>query len=281
MDERIIEICRECGTAKVAAIKKVRETFNLDLVTAKKKVDEAYQMIDPDTLVSPSGFFEKKKYNKENLRKKNDQHMDEIRYDFQIIAGRELINNQNNSFATLWQYDGTVYFGNDENNFYNIVEFEWNGPQYKVVTNSKTVGNEKGKQKRKGRFIGAAVGTMLLPGVGTVIGAAHGTGNKKNKKDIVSNTYTTEENIEVPSPAKLKLQNVESGEIIKLMISCKSEIASRLSLAISENESSDANYSKSETIDPYEEVKKAKELLDMGIITQEEFDIKKKQLLGL
>ena len=32
---------------------------------------------------------------------------------------------------------------------------------------------------------------------------------------------------------------------------------------------------------PAEEVKKMKELLDMGIITQEEFDIKKKQLLGL
>ena len=33
--------------------------------------------------------------------------------------------------------------------------------------------------------------------------------------------------------------------------------------------------------DPYEELKKTKELLDMGIITQEEFDAKKKQLLGL
>ena len=32
---------------------------------------------------------------------------------------------------------------------------------------------------------------------------------------------------------------------------------------------------------PAEEVKKMKELLDMGIITQEEFDAKKKQLLGL
>jgi len=30
-----------------------------------------------------------------------------------------------------------------------------------------------------------------------------------------------------------------------------------------------------------EEIKKFKELLDMGIITQEEFDAKKKQLLGL
>lgn len=33
--------------------------------------------------------------------------------------------------------------------------------------------------------------------------------------------------------------------------------------------------------DPYEEIKKAKELLDMGILTQEEFDKKKKELLGL
>ena len=32
---------------------------------------------------------------------------------------------------------------------------------------------------------------------------------------------------------------------------------------------------------PAEELKKMKELLDMGIITQEEFDAKKKQLLGL
>ena len=33
--------------------------------------------------------------------------------------------------------------------------------------------------------------------------------------------------------------------------------------------------------DPIEEVKKLKELLDMGILTQEEFDKKKKELLNL
>lgn len=35
------------------------------------------------------------------------------------------------------------------------------------------------------------------------------------------------------------------------------------------------------TSDPYEEVKKLKDLLDMGIITEEEFDNKKNSLLGL
>ena len=33
--------------------------------------------------------------------------------------------------------------------------------------------------------------------------------------------------------------------------------------------------------DPYEELKKLKELLDMGIVTEEEFNAKKKQLLDL
>ena len=34
-------------------------------------------------------------------------------------------------------------------------------------------------------------------------------------------------------------------------------------------------------LSPAEELKKFKELLDMGVITQEEFDAKKKALLGL
>ena len=36
-----------------------------------------------------------------------------------------------------------------------------------------------------------------------------------------------------------------------------------------------------QAIDTYESVKKLKELLDLGIISQEEFDVKKKELLGL
>lgn len=39
--------------------------------------------------------------------------------------------------------------------------------------------------------------------------------------------------------------------------------------------------SENNTSNPYEEVKQLKELLDMGIITQEEFDLKKKDLLDL
>ena len=48
-----------------------------------------------------------------------------------------------------------------------------------------------------------------------------------------------------------------------------------------EKEKERANNSNSLNISPADELKKFKELLDMGAITQEEFDAKKKQLLGL
>ena len=42
-----------------------------------------------------------------------------------------------------------------------------------------------------------------------------------------------------------------------------------------------ATYSKQNEFDKVDSIVKYKELLDMGIITQEEFDAKKKQLLNL
>lgn len=44
---------------------------------------------------------------------------------------------------------------------------------------------------------------------------------------------------------------------------------------------SDVQLSRANEKDKFEEIKKYKELLDMGIVTQDEFDIKKKQLLEI
>ena len=54
--------------------------------------------------------------------------------------------------------------------------------------------------------------------------------------------------------------------------------------AISKTQGNDANQDNTviqAALSPADEIKKFKELLDMGVITQEEFDAKKKQLLGL
>ena len=55
---------------------------------------------------------------------------------------------------------------------------------------------------------------------------------------------------------------------------------------ISESKSAKSNSTQSTTVvqqalSTADELKKFKELLDIGVITQEEFDAKKKQLLGL
>ena len=48
-----------------------------------------------------------------------------------------------------------------------------------------------------------------------------------------------------------------------------------------EDANDDYEDEKSSSLDPYEELKKLKELLDLGIISHEEFDQKKKELLNL
>ena len=70
----------------------------------------------------------------------------------------------------------------------------------------------------------------------------------------------------------------KSGSIYKSASSIAQDIISILEIISHENEVS-KNSSSSDSI--AEEIKKFKELLDIGAITQEEFDAKKKQLLQL
>ncbi len=280
MEQKIIEICKECGKNKVLAIKKVRDEFGYDLVTAKDEVDKAYNEISPVPVQSHKGGIFRRKKTKMELY--NESHENEIRFDLHITAGREYIKALDSPYPTLWQKeDGLLYFENDSNHFYSLVDFIWDGPQYNTYSTSRTAGTEKGEQKRKGRMLGAVAGSIVAPGIGTIIGAAHGTGNKKSKKEHASNTITTEQTVEVPSMATLKLQDLENNKIITLILSCTSLLANRLSLVITNNEQNNYETESISAVDPYEEIKKVKELLDMGIITQEEFDAKKKELLGL
>ena len=76
----------------------------------------------------------------------------------------------------------------------------------------------------------------------------------------------------------------ENGEKVPLVIKCNKKDLEKLSLLIvaKEEETTQATVTPSPTTSiPTEELIKLKELLDVGILTQEEFDVKKKQLLGI
>lgn len=72
-----------------------------------------------------------------------------------------------------------------------------------------------------------------------------------------------------------------SGRIHFKLIKNKDEIHSVLSGLLMDRQQKPANTVVQNTTSNADELEKFKELLDKGIITQEEFDAKKKQLLGL
>lgn len=77
----------------------------------------------------------------------------------------------------------------------------------------------------------------------------------------------------------LHLQNANTGANVHVGLSANSQNIYQLRdfLEIEQSEPASLDFS----IDKYEELKKLKELLDMNIISNEEFEFKKNELLGL
>lgn len=145
--------------------------------------------------------------------------------------------------------------------------------------------SEDGETVTKGGLGRAAVGGLLFGGVGAVVGGV--TGGKKSKTIVKSmkirislkNKYTTSCEIELVSPgtdckAGGFIYNTNK-QVANNLISLLDSMTSQAQAAPSEQASAAPQASAAD------EIMKFKNLLDNGVITQEEFDAKKKQLLGL
>ena len=118
----------------------------------------------------------------------------------------------------------------------------------------------------------ALVGGMLLGGAGLVAGAA--AGNSKSR--------TTGKQREIHHYKLILMLNdlKKPSYILDLdSIEVVGNIKAVLSMIVKGNEREEKAAVKDKTDDKFEEIKKYKELLDSGIISQEEFDNKKKELL--
>lgn len=183
--------------------------------------------------------------------------------------------------------DGLVYFNSDEDNLYELIGYEWNGPSYIMASKSQTVdtGNSQTVKKGKSRKMaaGAIIGTLILPGVGTAVGAAIGAGGK-GKSYTQSNANSTTEHItqriEQPTTAILKFRKFGTGMIFPVTIECSTRIDTQIRCFQIKSPQSAVKMSKN-TSDSLKGIKALKELLDMGAITQEEFELKKRQMLDL
>ena len=145
---------------------------------------------------------------------------------------------------------------------------------------------EDEKEYGVGHVLGnAAIGGMLFGSAGAVIGSVIGANPRRKISHIgVDITFEAAGQCEVFKASMYKGKPIKaSGLIYENYLETAKKLMGELDMLIkktSENES-DTNEVRTETISAADEIRKFKALLDDGIITQEEFEAKKKELLGL
>jgi len=142
---------------------------------------------------------------------------------------------------------------------------------YEVICDKQVINNDMLKNTASGKYV--------ADGVGALVGAL----SSLNSGEYITNLQIKLNINNFDNPCvyinyitrKIKANSQMAKDLIKM---CDEDLA-KLEIILKKEET----VSPQETLikDPIEEVKKLKELLDMGILTQEEFDKKKKELLNL
>lgn len=142
---------------------------------------------------------------------------------------------------------------------------------------------EDGESITKGGLGRAVVGDLLFGVGGAIVGAI--TGAKKTKsickslqiKITLRNSFKQTEYLHF-----INTETKTDSSIYKTAYKSAQDALSALQLAVDKvDNNSSGTPVVQQTISSADELLKFKQLLDMGAITQEEFDTKKKQLLGL
>lgn len=140
---------------------------------------------------------------------------------------------------------------------------------------------EDGNSISKGGIGRAIVGGALFGGVGAIVGAT--TGHKHRQTCSKLQIKITLKNLNIPIEY-ISLINTETKKdsfTYKHNIGIAEQIFSVLQIICEQNKSNKECLSLNTSQDNIEELKKYKKLLDIGAINQEEFEIKKKELLNL
>ena len=141
---------------------------------------------------------------------------------------------------------------------------------------------EDGETVTKGGLGRAVAGGLIFGGVGAIVGGI--TGSKKSKglcksmkiKLTVRNAHTDTVYINL-----ITSETKTSSLIYKNAQNTAQSCLSALQIIADKNNSTHASQADSQSVSTADEILKYKQLLDMGAITQEEFNAKKKQLLEL
>jgi hypothetical protein len=143
---------------------------------------------------------------------------------------------------------------------------------YKVIEDGVTIS--------KGGLGRAFIGGVLFGEAGAVVGAI--TGEKKESKKVTELRIDIEMNDTVAPLVTLSmftkgLSMSTDTMMYTYYLESLRKVASTINVFLKRNESKDSGV----VLDKFEQVKKYKDLLDNGIITQEEYEKKRKELLEI
>lgn len=115
-----------------------------------------------------------------------------------------------------------------------------------------------------------------------MIGGLEGTGSKTDTSTD-SSSYTCPVQDEITTKATITLEDLESKDVFPVEFDCNSDLNDTLKkfYVFKPKPVPVSRQPDSEKMDSFQQVEELKKLLDEGIITQAEFDRKKKQLLDL
>lgn len=140
---------------------------------------------------------------------------------------------------------------------------------------------EDGNTITKGGLGQAVVGGVLFGGVGAIVGGVTG---KKHGKSTCSNMQikvTLNDMSEPTEYISLITSEVKKSSLLYKNMANQAQECLSLFQVICNTQSQPSAQPVASSIDVADEIMKFKQLLDAGAITQEEFDAKKKQLLGI
>lgn len=144
---------------------------------------------------------------------------------------------------------------------------------YEIIQNGSTV-SSKGIGK-------AVAGGLVFGGVGAIVG---GVTAKAKTSDVLNELKIKVVADDFDHPDTfidlLLVKPLKNQNAIDAVMKVAQNIVSLLDL-IKNSQNNSTNEIKSETISEADEILKFKELLDKGIITEEEFQAKKRQILGI
>lgn len=180
-----------------------------------------------------------------------------------------------------------VIFTLNEPIHFRLNKIEFDGPVYREETHED--GTKSTKKKRHG-LAGALIGTALAPGVGTLAGAIVGNGSGKDNGK--NSTHTTTTRIEEQTNIRLYLENAQTHEsiiagILGKQIDYQELLNFKAPEIVAPDVINNVETDSTEADQPLfidneiAELRKFKKLVDDGIITQEDFEAKKKKILGI